>query len=49
MWVGGFEGDGERGCETGRGTFLKGFLLFGFALRGGGVKGAVFVFGHGVR
>lgn len=30
----------------GRSTFLEGFLLLLLAVGGGGVEGAVFVFGH---
>lgn len=30
------------------GTFLEGFLLFGFALGSGGIDGAFAVFGHGL-
>lgn len=39
-WGGGSGGEG--------GTFLEGFLFVEFALGGGGVEGAVFVFGHGL-
>lgn len=37
----------ERGVGGGKGgTFLEGFLLLLLAVGGGGVEGAVFVFGH---